>query len=161
MAINLLTWLLAFPVLGFATGLRTMTPMALLCWFAYFRLLQLDGTWGFWAANLISAIVFTVLALGEYVGDKLPNTPNRTSLFPLLGRLTFGGLAGALVATGVKGSLAEGLILGMLGAAAGTFVGFMLRRFFTEHCGKKLTVAVAEDGIAVLLAGLALHMMTS
>ena len=161
MAITLMTWLLAFPVLGFATGLRTMTPIAVLCWFAYFRYLPLNGSWGFWAGTLVAACVFTVLAVGEWVGDKLPKTPNRTDLFPLLARLTFGGLVGALAATGVRGSLLEGVILGVLGAVAGTFVGFMLRRFFTHHCGKDLPVAVGEDGIALLLAGLALHMISS
>ena len=161
MAITLMTWLFAFPILGFATGLRTLTPMAVLCWFAYLKYLPLGGTWGFWAGMLVSAIVFTVLALGEWIGDALPGTPNRTELLPLLGRLSFGGLTGGLAATAMKGPLLEGFILGMIGAAAGTFVGFMLRGFFAERCGRDLPVAVAEDGIALLLAGLSLHMISS
>ena len=159
MAMNLTTWLLAFPVLGFATGLRTMTPIAVLCWFAYFKFLSLDGTWGFWAASLISAIIFTVLAVGELIGDKLPKTPNRTDVGPLLARLFFGGLVGGLAAVGAAGSQFEGILLSVLGAAAGTFVGFMLRRFFTHHHGNDLPVALGEDGIAILFAFLSLRMI--
>lgn len=161
MAITVMTWLLAFPVLGFATGLRTMTPIAILCWFAYFKYLPLTGTWGSWAATLASACIFTVFAIGEWIGDKLPQTPNRTDPFPLCARLVFGGLVGALAATGVRGPALEGVILCVIGAAAGAFVGFMLRHFFSRHAGRDLPVAVAEDGIALLLAGLSLHMITS
>lgn len=161
MGITFATWLLAFPILGFATGMRTMTPMAVLCWFAYLGYLPMGGTWGFWAGSLISAIVFTVLALGEYIGDKLPKTPNRTDVFPLIGRLVFGGLVGALAATGASGPVLEGVLLGVLGAAAGTFTSFMLRRFFTHHCGRAVLVALVEDGIALFFSLLALHSIST
>jgi uncharacterized membrane protein len=107
MAITVMTWLLAFPLLGFATGMRSMTPIFVLCWFAYLKFLPLDGTWGSWAASLASACIFTVLALGEWIVDKLPQTPNRTAPFPLGARLVFGGLVGALAAAGVRGSALE------------------------------------------------------
>ncbi len=161
MAITLMTWLLAFPILGFANGLRTMTPIAMLCWFAYFKFLSLDGTWGHWAASLTSAIVFTVLAVGEWIGDTLPGIPDRTTAFPLIARLSFGGLVGALAAAGASGPALEGIMLGVLGAAAGTFVGFMFRRHFADLCGRDLPVALSEDAITLLLSGLALHMISS
>ena len=161
MAITVMTWLFAFPLLGFATGMRTMTPIAVLCWFAYFKFLPLDGTWGFWAGTLIAACVFTVLAVGEWIGDKLPRTPNRTAPFPLMARLIFGGLVGALAATAERGPALEGVILCVIGAALGAFVGFMLRRFFSQQCGRDLPVAVIEDGIALLFAWLSLHMISS
>ncbi len=62
-------------VLGIATGARSMTAMAVVCWFGYLQLLPLHGTWAFWVGNIISAIIFTVLAVGEYVGDTLPRIP--------------------------------------------------------------------------------------
>ena len=102
MAMAMLTWLIAIPLLGFVTGMRAMTAMAVLCWFAYRGDLSLDGTWAFWAAKLVTAIIFTVLALGELVVDKLPKTPNRTAPGPLLARVIFGGLVGAIVAAGLK-----------------------------------------------------------
>jgi len=161
MAITVMTWLFAFPVLGFATGLRTMTPIAVLCWFAYFKYLPLEGTWGSWAGTLVSACVFTVFAVGEWIGDKLPRTPNRTDPFPLTARLILGGLVGALAATGERGPALEGVILCVIGAAFGAFAGFMLRRFFSQQGHRDLPVAVLEDGIALLLACLSLHMITS
>ena len=51
-------------VLGIATGMRTMTAMAVLCWFAWLQLLPLEGTWAFWAGNVISVCIFTLFALG-------------------------------------------------------------------------------------------------
>ena len=86
MTILVLTWLVAIPLLGVVTGLRTMTPMAVLCWFAYTTDLPVQGTWAFWTAKLVSVIIFTVLAAGEYFGDKLPRTPNRTDPGPLAAR---------------------------------------------------------------------------
>ncbi len=94
MAMAMMTWLIAIPLLGVVTGMRTMTAMAVLCWFAYLGYLPLDGTWASWAAKLVTAIIFTVLRLGEFVVDKLPKTPNRTAPGPLLARLVFGGLVG-------------------------------------------------------------------
>src|ERR1700735_1362279 len=112
MAMTIMTWLIAIPLLGLVTGLRSMTAMAVLCWFAYRGDLPLDGTWASWAAKLTTAIIFTVLAFGEYVADKLPKTPNRTALGPLLARVVIGGLVAAIVAAGLDASGVEAVILG-------------------------------------------------
>jgi uncharacterized membrane protein len=117
MAMAILTWLIAIPLLGLVTGMRSMTAMAVLCWFAYRGDLSLDDTWAFWAGTLLTAIIFTVLALAELVVDKLPKTPNRTAPFLLLARVVFGGLVGAIVAAGLNGSEFEGVILGVLDSA--------------------------------------------
>jgi uncharacterized membrane protein len=157
MTLTVLAWLAAIPMLGFATGLRTMTPMAVVCWFAYLHHLPIRHSWAFWAANIISAIVFTVLALGEYIGDKLPQTPNRTAPGPLVARLVFAGLVGAIVATGLKGSAVEGIILAALGALVGAFGGYLIRRDLVQwlQC-KDWYVAVVEDLVAVTLAVVAM-----
>src|SRR5260370_20696171 len=126
MTLAVLTWLVAIPLLGVVTGLRTMTQMLVLCWFAYKGNLPVDGTWAFWTERLATAIVFTVLAAGEFIGDKLPRTPNRTDPGPLLARLVFGGLVGAIAATSLDGSVVEGVFLGVaagvLWARGGGFV---------------------------------------
>ena len=163
--IAVMSWVLAIPLLGMMTGLRAMTPIAVLCWFAYFGSdgghLPLGGTWGFWAAKLVTAIVFTVFALGEYVGDKLPNTPNRTAPGPLIARLAFGGLVGALAATGVKGSMPEGIVLGVAGALVGTFLGYQVRKHLVERTGRPdWNIAVIEDAAAVLISIYAMGVVT-
>ena len=77
-------------LLGVCTGLRTLTPIAVLCWFSYARgdaaaPLVLAG-WRHFTANPISIGIFSLMALGEYIGDKLPNTPSRTSPIGVAGR---------------------------------------------------------------------------
>ena len=161
MAMAMMSWILAIPVLGGMTGLRTMTPMAVLCWFAWMGNLPVAGTWAAWVAKPVTAIVFTVLALGEMVGDKLPRCPNRTDAGPLISRVAFGGLVGALAATGLTGSAIEGIVLGGISALAGTWLGFLLRRWMVKDSGyKDLYVALVEDAIAVGFSILAMGVVT-
>jgi uncharacterized membrane protein len=158
----MISWLIAVPLLGLATGLRTMTPMMVMCWFAFFGNLSVDGTWAAWTAHRSTAIVFTVLAIGEYIGDKLPRTPNRTAPGPLLARLVFGGLVGGIAATAMGGSDIEGILLGLLGALVGAFGGYMVRRDLVEKTGcADWPIAVCEDLFAILCAGCAAYVVSS
>jgi uncharacterized membrane protein len=162
MAMQMLTWLIAIPLLGLVTGLRTMTAMAVLCWFAYTGHLSVDDSWAAWSGKLVTAIIFTVLALGELIGDKLPKTPNRTAPFPLIARLVFAGLVGAIVAAGLNGSGVEGVILCVLGALIGAFAGLLIRREIVMRLGcKDWPVALVEDLSAVLGAVLAMGIVTA
>ncbi len=70
MAIAVMSWLIAIPLLGMCTGLRTMTPIALVCWYAHLGYLPVGGTWAFWVATAIAVGVFTLFAAGEYVGES-------------------------------------------------------------------------------------------
>jgi uncharacterized membrane protein len=161
MAIAMLAWILAIPLLGFVTGLRTMTSFAVLCWFAYFGYLSVDDTWAFWTAKLVTVVIITLCALGEYIADKLPNTPNRTAPVGLIARLLFGGLTGATAATGLGGSAIEGIILGSLGAILGAFVGFHFRRSLVERTGwPDWVVALGEDAVAIVCAVVAMGIVT-
>ena|SRR5437764_10718936 len=161
MAMAILTWLIAVPLLGLVTGMRSMTAIAVLCWFAYKGDLALDGTWASWAAKLAVAITFSVLALGEYVADKLPKTPNRTAIGPLIVRVVIGGLVGAIVAAGLNGSEFEGVILGVGGALIGTFGGYLVRRELVLRFGTKdWPIALVEDASAIICAVLAMGIVT-
>jgi uncharacterized membrane protein len=161
MAMAMMTWLIAIPLLGLVTGMRSMTAIAVLCWFAHFGYLPLDDTWASWAAKLVTAILFTVLALGEYVADKLPKTPNRIAPGPLLARVVIGGLVGAIVAAGLEASVIEGVILGVGGALIGSFGGYLIRREIVLRLGcKDWPVAVVEDASAILCAILAMGIVT-
>jgi uncharacterized membrane protein len=161
MAMEMMTWLVAIPLLGLVTGMRTFTPMAVLCWFAYRGHLPVDGTWAFWTAKLVTAIVFTVLAFAELIGDKLPKTPSRTALGPLIARLVFGVLIGAIVATGLYGSEVESIILSVLGVVVGAFGGYLIRREIVAQLGcKDWPVALLEDASAILCAVFAMGVIT-
>jgi uncharacterized membrane protein len=161
MAVAMMTWMLAIPLLGLTTGLRSMTPMAVVCWFAYLGWLPVGGTWAEWTGWLWVAIVWTLLALAELVADKMPWMGDRTSRGPLLWRLLMGGLAGAIAATSLVGSAIEGVLLAVIGALLGAFGGFMIRRDLVEKAGvKDWHVAVVEDVFAIAAAGFALHVIT-
>ena len=162
MAIATMSWMLAIPLLGLATGLRSMTPMAVLCWFAYLGYLPVEGSWASWTARVTSVAVFTVLAVVELIADKLPRTPNRIAPVPLLVRLVLGGLAGSIAATGMNGPGLEGVLLGLIGAALGAFAGFMIRRDIVESVGcPDWPVALAEDLLAILSSVFAMHVISS
>lgn len=143
----MLWWLL----LGIATGMRTMTAMAVLCWFAYLKLLPESG-WAVWAGTLASAIVFSALALGEDIADALPGTPSRVTPGPLGARLVFGVLVGALAAQAVIEPLAGGVIFGLVGALIGAYGGFRLRAAAARRIGRDLPIALCESLLALLIA---------
>ena len=144
--------LLLVLLLGVCTGLRTMTPIAVLCWFAYRNALHLVG-WRSFTANIIAVIVFTLMALGEYVGDKLPNTPARTAPIGLLGRSSFGAFVGLLLAQPLLLSPVAAIALGIVGALLGTYAGWFLRtRIVTSLKCPDWPVAVAEDCLAILFS---------
>ena len=165
MGIAVVSWLFAIPILGMMTGLRTMTPIAVVCWFAFLGpdggYLSVGDTWAFWAGKLAAVIIFTLLAIGEYVGDKLPKTPNRTAPGPLLARVFFGGLVGAIAATGVEGPAVEGILLGAIGALVGAFLGYQARKRLVEWTGRPdWNLAIIEDGSAIALSILAMVVVT-
>jgi uncharacterized membrane protein len=161
MGVAMMAWLLGVPLLGLATGARTFTPMAALCWFAWEGTLPVDGTWAAWTGKFWVAVAFTLVAAGELVGDKLPKTPNRTAAGPLVGRVVMGGLAGAIAATAMNGPGIEGVLLAALGALLGSFAGFMIRREVVEMVGcADWPIALAEDVLTILGAVFALHVIS-
>jgi len=161
MAIAMISWMLAVPLLGLTTGLRSMTPMAVACWFAYLGHLPVEGTWAFWIARPFSVGIFTLFALGEFVVDKLPQAPDRIAPFPLAARLIFGAVIGSIAATAMRGPGLEGALLGVAGAALGAFAGFMIRRDLAEKIGFDWPIAAAEDFFALLCAVFAMHVVAS
>ncbi len=149
-------------LLGVSAGLRSFTPLAVTAWFAYQGKLPVEGTWAAWVAHPVCVGVTTAAAVGEYVGDKLPNTPNRTSPVALFGRLTLGGLVGAIVATALRRPIAGGVAIGALGAAIGTYGGFSLRKGLTKGAGlADVPVALCGDVAAIALAVRSLNRLTA
>jgi uncharacterized membrane protein len=146
-------------LLGVSTGMRTMTATAVMCWFAYWQLLPQKG-WASWTGMLVTAIVFMVLAIGEYIGDLLPQTPSRTAPGPLTARILFGGFAGALAAHAMLDPAAGGAILGVAGALVGAYAGVWLRVRLAKLLKADMPVGIGESilalGIAVIAAR-ALH----
>jgi uncharacterized membrane protein len=143
-------------VLGIATGMRTLTPMAMLCWVMWFGLLGVSRL-NFWTANIFSVIIFTLLALGEYYGDTLPNTPGRLSPLPLLSRLVLGAGVGVLIFSGFGEPLVGGALFGAAGALIGAYGGHALRSRLAAIVGSDLPVALGETVLTLAISGVALH----
>ena len=153
---------IATPLLGVSTGLRSFTPLAVTAWFARLGKLPVEGTWAAWVAHPAAVAAFTAAALGEYVGDKLPNTPARTAPLPLIGRLLLGGTVGAIVATAFKRPVVGGVAMGAVGALAGSYGGYYLRRGLVKGSGlADLPVAISGDSLAVALAVRSLRRLTA
>ncbi len=152
----------ATPLLGVSTGLRSFTALAVVSWFARSGELPVAGTWASWVAHPVAIGALSAAAVGEYIGDKLPNTPARTAPLPLAGRVMLGGLIGAIVATALRRDVVGGVAMGAAGALAGAYGGFYLRRGLTTGAGlPDLPVALSGDVAAVALAVRSLRRLTA
>lgn len=146
-----MNWVL---LLGVVTGMRTMTGIAVVCWAAWIAWLPERG-WAVWTTYLVSALIFTGFAIGEYIGDTLPKTPSRKAPGPAAARLVFGALVGALAAAAIQQPVAGGLLAGVIGAAIGTWGGYALRMWGARRVGRDLPVALTESALALGMAVLA------
>jgi uncharacterized membrane protein len=150
------------PLLGVSAGIRSVAPLAVVSWFARGGKLPVTGTWAEWIRHPAAVAALTAAAAGELVADKLPSTPARTAPGPLVGRLAIGATVGAIVATAFRRKVAGGIAMGAVGALAGSFGGYYLRRGLTQGTGwPDLPVALSGDAAAVTLAACALQQLTA
>jgi uncharacterized membrane protein len=147
-----------YVLLGISNGMRTMTAMAVMCWFSWLGLLPQSG-WAAWSAHPVSVIVFTVMAVGEWYGDTRPNIGSRTSLPQLLSRLAFGGVMGALAAHSIDEPVVGGVLFIWVGVLIGAFGGVRLRLWLANKVGNDLPVALCESALAVGFAVLSAWML--
>jgi uncharacterized membrane protein len=119
---------------GAATGLRTMTGPA-------FAFADRSGNWNW---------LLRTAAAGEYIVDKLPNTPARTMPIGLAARAVAAGLAGASVAG--KDDRLLGAACGVAGAILAAYLGVAYRQAAANRKVPPVAAALAEDGLAMALA---------
>ena len=134
--------------IGIVAGLRSCTAPAVVCWGAYLQWFSLQGSPLHFMASLIAVCIFTILAVVELVGDKLPSTPNRTAAVGLGARIVLGGLAGATLAVAAGQAGIAGAVIAAVGALAGTLGGFHFRRALSQTL-PPVVAALVEDVIAV------------
>jgi uncharacterized membrane protein len=127
-----------------------MTAPAFVAWAARLGRLRLEGTLLSFLGLPVTAWVFSALALGELVADKLPNTPARTRPGPFIARIVSGAMSGGAITAGAGGSLVVGAVLGALGAVAGLLAGYNARvRLVPALKVPDSVVALMEDLVAV------------
>ena len=149
--------ILAFGI-GVVGGLRSMTAPAVVAWAAHLGWMNLSGSSLAFMGSRWSVFAFTILALGEFVGDLLPSTPARTAALPLTARIVIGAAVGASVAIAGGFFLWLGSVCGLSGAVAGAFGGYRARaNLVRELHVPDAAIAIPEDLIAV---GLGLLLVT-
>ena len=140
---------LAFGI-GIVAGLRALTAPATVSWGAYLGWIHLTGSHLSFMSSIIAVVIFTLAALAEIVNDKLPKTPARTAPPSLVIRCVMGGFAAATLSVGAGGSVWLGVVLGIIGALAGTFVGYIVRTGVVKALkSPDWPVALVEDAIAI------------
>jgi uncharacterized membrane protein len=132
--------------LGFAAGLRTMTPAAVLA----LRRLRRERP--------ILGGALAMLAVGELVADKLPGVPARTAPAPSIARAAMGACVGAIASPRGLSRIA-GAALGTIGAVLGTRLGYAVRRDASRRA-PDFVVALTEDLVAVAVAVAACSLTT-
>ena len=149
-----MNYIFAFALgLGFAAGLRSFTPPAVVAWAAHLGWLNLNNSPLAFMGSIITAVIFSILALFELFLDLQPTTPKRTAPVPLVARILMGGLCGACLCAASNQSLIIGAILGGVGGVIGAFAGYEIRRRLVAGLNiKDIFIALLEDLITIGLA---------
>jgi uncharacterized membrane protein len=138
--------LAAAALLGVATGMRSLLPLAVL-----------SVTQG--SPRGLQALLLP-LAATELVRDKLPGTGSRLAPVPLAARIVAGGLGAAWLTRSRRP--APLILAGAAGALAGALLGSRARRRLPQATGTPdLPWAVVEDVTAAAVAGAAVSLASA
>ncbi|PTQ96716.1 putative membrane protein [Mucilaginibacter yixingensis] len=144
-------------ILGIVAGMRAMSAPAIAA--KMLTRAAVAGNTDQVPAFLQSGAVNTalsLLAIAEYVGDKLPNAPNRTATPGIIARCVTGALSGAAICKVNKRNALVGALIGSGTALASTFGCFYLRKSLVQNsCLPDPTIGAMEDAL-VMSTGLAL-----
>jgi uncharacterized membrane protein len=136
--------------IGMIAGLRALTAPAVVCWAAHLGWLNLGNSHLAWMGSTAAVAIFSILALAEIINDKLPATPSRLAPPSLAIRSITGAFSACGLAVAAGQSLLFAIVLGAIGALAGSFVGYYVRHQIVV--GLKIPdfpVALLEDAIAI------------
>jgi uncharacterized membrane protein len=134
--------------------LRSLTAPALVSWAAHLRCLDLGGSWLSFLGSRGAIMTLSLLALAELVADKLPKTPNRTNLGPLVFRVISGAFSSMAICASAHQSAVIGTILGVLGSIAGAFAGYEIHHRLVEVFELPDFGVAAEEDIVAISGGL-------
>src|ERR1700741_4652642 len=101
--------------IGVIAGLRSLTAPALVSWAAHLGWLDLSGSGLALLRSRTAHNILSSLARAELVADKLPKTPKRTNLGPLVFRAITGPFSSLAISAPAHPSPIIGTILGVLG----------------------------------------------
>jgi uncharacterized membrane protein len=147
-------WFLALACgIGIVAGLRSLTAPAVVAWAAHLGWLNLQGSSVAFMGSTAAVAIFSLLAIGEWLADRVPGVPRRTAIAPLVARVCTAALCGACLAAAAHQSLLPACLLASVGAVIGAFAGYEIRRRLVSQLRlKDFIVAICEDLIALGLA---------
>ena len=140
-------FILAF-ILGIVCGFRALLGLAVVSWAARFHTLNLQNTYFSFFGCVATPYIISAMALGELVNDKLSKTPSRLVPPQFITRVVTGSLSGAAIGASDH-QLLGGLVVGAIGAVAGTLIGSRGRATAAKAFGKDLPAALLEDLIGL------------
>jgi uncharacterized membrane protein len=145
--------------IGLVAGLRSMMAPALVAWAAHLGWMNLQETSLAWMGSTGAVVIFSLLAVGELMGDKKPYAPKRTQPLPLSARIVLGGFCGLCFSAAAHRPLFPAAIVGGIGGFAGAFAGYRIRRWLVQNLHTRdRVIGVAEDLITL---GLAIFIVSS
>lgn len=138
---------LAF-VIGIVAGLRVTMAVTAIAWAAAAHGLPLEESWLAIFGWHFTPWIFSLIAFVELVTDQLPTTPSRKVPVQFGARLLSGGVSGVAIGIGT-GTVWTGLVLGLFGAAIGTYGGAAVRASMARAFGRDRPAALIEDAVAI------------
>jgi uncharacterized membrane protein len=136
-------------LIGVLSGLRALTPLAVVSWAVRWGWLHVGDTWLQFLGYEATPYILTALAIGELLNDKRPSAPSRRAPPGFIARIVTGTVCGAAVSRAGQ-PLIGALMAGAVGAVAGTLGGYEFRtRLVRAIGGNDLPIALLEDAIAV------------
>ena len=105
---------------------------------------------------LAARVLLGLAVVGELVGDKLPQTPDRTEPGSLAGRAVSGAIGGAVIARRAGRAPVAAALVGGAAALAGSFLGIGWRRAAVGHL-PAVPAALIEDVVVLGLAAYAVR----
>jgi uncharacterized membrane protein len=139
--------------IGFVAGLRSMMAPALIAWAAHRGWINLQETPMASIGSTAAVVIFSLMAAGELVGDKLSLTPKRTAPFPLSARIVLGAFSALCLGAAMHRQLLVVTLLGAIGALVGAFAGYRIRRSLVRKLhARDRVIAIAEDLITLGIA---------
>src|SRR5438552_7512318 len=134
--------------IGAVAGLRPMMAPAVIAWALRRGRVRPGGSPFARIGSASDSKRIAEFAISELIADKLPFTRSRLNAAPLASRVVPGAICGAAIHGTLKQPLAQGAVLGGLGALAGAITGYYVRQRLNREM-PDLAVALLEDAFAV------------
>jgi uncharacterized membrane protein len=130
---------------GIIAGMRSGSAPALLSnHFCKHKNNALRGSKWKWFCSKPASNIFSVMAAGEVLADKMPSIPDRISPPGLAGRAVSGALAGMVLDKATKGRTPVAPLVGAGAAIAAAFASFYGRKALSRKIADR-KIAVVED----------------